>query len=172
VTILGEFSGRRSALCVAVTSSTIPFSSLGPQSGQVDTQNRLGWLRDIPFWMLEGAESPYAVTYECELKIHRLLGPKCAVIIEGGDTRSSRAQSEPWFCRAAEIRDRLLGRAIVPTVADHRKLSQVCAIAATEGTDWKFDDSLFYHSPGLAGFRTAAQGRAGSLVLSRNCRSW
>ena len=33
-----------------------------------------------------GRESPYAVTYECELKIHRLLGPKCAVIIEGGDT--------------------------------------------------------------------------------------
>ena len=83
--------------------------------GKVVFKNCLEWLRCFPFWML-GRESLYAVNDECELKIHRLFGPKCAVIVKGGDTLFRSDVIRPRRFRQAghEVHDRLLGRAIVP----------------------------------------------------------
>jgi hypothetical protein len=70
----------------------------------------------IPPLRVLGRERAHAVERERELEVHRLLGPKRAVVVENGDTLRRCDEVSGAFCRDAldESDDGLLRRTVVP----------------------------------------------------------
>jgi hypothetical protein len=89
--------------------------SAGKRAFHVTLEQRRKRLLALPLRMLR-RERLHAVEREEELKIHRLLGPECAVVIKHGNALGGRPRV--WRARLGDlsdkVRDGLLGFALVP----------------------------------------------------------